>query len=101
MPKAINSFQMWGELFAIFIGRCYSTVLWQESFDLLVTTCLKKGKRLFGPDRPFFTLSWRLSTFVYLRNYSQIVFNQIVDTEGDFQERGTEYHSEALQGVIW
>lgn len=49
MPKAINSFQMWGELFvAIFIGRCYSTVLWQESFDLLVTTCLKKGRGFSG-----------------------------------------------------
>lgn len=55
-----------GDLFvAIFIGRCYSTVLWQESFDLLVTTCLKKkwgGMRLFGPDRHFlrFLEDWAL-----------------------------------------
>lgn len=91
MPKAINSDQTK----CVGGGICcniYGEMLrrgWQESFDLLVTTCLKKGRDFYGQIDIFYAFL-KTEHFCTFEKLFTDVFNPMVNTE----ERGTGYHSE-------
>lgn len=62
---------------------------------------LKKGKRLFGPDRHFLRFHENWALLYIWELVHRLCSTRWWTQRGIFQKWETEYHSEAVNGVIW